>query len=147
MCTIQPQLIVYIHPYLISDPMNSFLFSLPSNSFSINTRTLACIFSTSIIIHLLIPLLLNTSITSLPHCQKEYHIALVKSAPYLCFLFSRTCITLSSHFSSAPKGILDNVKKSIETSKVSSSLETLYCSKHFQLHSGTHSESFFSFVL
>ena len=93
--------------------MDSFLFAFPSDPFHINTRTLSCIFSSSIIIHLLIFLLLNTSATS-PPCllplQRKYHTLLVKSYIYLCLLFSRTCTTLFLCLSSIPKQMLDDAK-------------------------------------
>ena len=47
--------------------MDSFLLTFPSDSFHINTRTFACIFSSLIIICLLVFLFLNTSATSPPH--------------------------------------------------------------------------------
>jgi len=86
--------------------MDSFLFTFPSDSFHIITRTLACIFSSSIIICLLVPLLLNhfCKFTSSTILTKR-HTSLLSLSPLLRDLYN-----LVSVFVQHSKGMLDDAQ-------------------------------------
>ena len=108
--------------------MDSFLFAFPSDSFHINIRALACIFSSSIIIRLLIFLLLNTSATSLPRLLPPSKGNTRKVLLISLSSFFGNSYNLFSCLSSVPKGTLDNAKYILPFPIRFSSSKPLSCS-------------------
>ena len=126
----KPWPVVYMYPYQISNPHRLFPIQFPFWFLSYKYRTLACMFSSSIIICLLVFLLFSIIATSppclLPSSEETPHIP-GKVLLHLCLLLSRTCTTLSSCLSTSSEGMLGDAKEILSLLIRFTSPETIHC--------------------